>query len=327
MARIRTIKPEFWTSEQNADCSRDARLLFIGLWNFCDDAGRHPASPMRLKMEVLPGDALGTQEVTRWVRELLDAGLLDEYEIDRETYWEVTGWHHQRIDQPNVRHPSRDGKVEPISPRRLGGKQRKLAYSHLVERDGEKCCNCGATNNLAVDHIAPISRGGTNKMDNLRLLCKLCNSEKGAKILAGDAPGTRQVRDGDSPPEGNGMEWNGMEVVSKDTCSELSQATASDPPSEYTFPTNGKQSKEWTLPQAKLAEYRDAFPAIDIDAEMRLARQWCRDNPGKRKTPRGMLGFLTRWLGKNQNSGRGARHDDAVPAGWKPSDLLKDDEK
>ena len=211
MARIRTIKPEFWTSEQNADCSRDARLLFIGLWNFCDDAGRHPASPMRLKMEVLPGDALGTQEVTRWVRELLDAGLLDEYEIDGETYWEVTGWHHQRIDQPNVRHPSRDGKVEPISPRRLGGKQRKLAYSHLVERDGEKCCNCGATNNLAVDHIVPISRGGTNKMDNLRLLCKLCNSEKGAKILAGDAPGTRQVRDGDSPPEGKGREGKGME--------------------------------------------------------------------------------------------------------------------
>ena len=42
MARIRTIKPEFWTSEQVVDCSPTARLLFIGLWNFCDDGGVHP---------------------------------------------------------------------------------------------------------------------------------------------------------------------------------------------------------------------------------------------------------------------------------------------
>ena len=48
MARIRSIKPQFWTSEQIADCSSNARLLFIGLWNFCDDCGVHPASPARL---------------------------------------------------------------------------------------------------------------------------------------------------------------------------------------------------------------------------------------------------------------------------------------
>lgn len=41
MARIRTIKPEFWTAEQVMELSRDARLLFIGMWNFCDDAGVH----------------------------------------------------------------------------------------------------------------------------------------------------------------------------------------------------------------------------------------------------------------------------------------------
>jgi len=34
MARIRTIKPEFWTAEQVMELSRDARLLFIGMWNF-----------------------------------------------------------------------------------------------------------------------------------------------------------------------------------------------------------------------------------------------------------------------------------------------------
>ena len=41
MARIRSIKPEFWTAEQVMECSPMARLLFIGMWNFCDDGGNH----------------------------------------------------------------------------------------------------------------------------------------------------------------------------------------------------------------------------------------------------------------------------------------------
>ncbi len=56
MARIRTIKPEFWTSEQVMECAPLARLLFIGLWNFCDDAGRMALSPKRIKAQILPSD-------------------------------------------------------------------------------------------------------------------------------------------------------------------------------------------------------------------------------------------------------------------------------
>ena len=38
--RIRTIKPEFWPSEKLAKASREARLLFVGLWSMADDSGR-----------------------------------------------------------------------------------------------------------------------------------------------------------------------------------------------------------------------------------------------------------------------------------------------
>ena len=38
MARNRMIKPEFWSSETLMSISRDARLTFIGIWNFCDVA-------------------------------------------------------------------------------------------------------------------------------------------------------------------------------------------------------------------------------------------------------------------------------------------------
>jgi hypothetical protein len=39
MARIRTIKPEFWTDEKVVECSFEARLMFIGMFNFADDKG------------------------------------------------------------------------------------------------------------------------------------------------------------------------------------------------------------------------------------------------------------------------------------------------
>lgn len=40
MARIRTIKPEFWGDEKLAPCSPITRLVFLGLISMADDAGR-----------------------------------------------------------------------------------------------------------------------------------------------------------------------------------------------------------------------------------------------------------------------------------------------
>jgi hypothetical protein len=74
---------------------------------------------------------------------------------------------------------------------------------------------------------------------------------------------------------------------------------------EFVFPTTGKGPKEWQLSQAKLDEYIAAYPGLDVIGEMRKARQWCRDKTRQRKTFGGMLGFLTNWLNRAQNSGGG----------------------
>lgn len=111
MARIRTIKPEFWTSEQVAECSPSARLLFVGLWSFCDDHGIHPASVKRLKMEIFPSDAIADEEIEEMVHQLETAGLLMAYQVDGKGYWLVTGWEkHQKIDKPTYRHPLPGGR-------------------------------------------------------------------------------------------------------------------------------------------------------------------------------------------------------------------------
>ena len=109
MGRIRTIKPEFWVSEQIVECSPNARLLFIGMWNFCDDGGNHPASPKSLKMQVFPGDDFTVQYISDLVSELENQGLIIDYQAnDGKMYWHVTGWHHQKIDRPSFKYPKFD---------------------------------------------------------------------------------------------------------------------------------------------------------------------------------------------------------------------------
>ena len=106
MSRIRTIKPEFWSSEQVMSCSPLARLLFIGLWNFSDDHGVHPASCWRLKAEVFPSDDISVEEIGRLIGELIKNKLLYEYLAEERNYWIVTGWKkHQRIEKPTYRFP------------------------------------------------------------------------------------------------------------------------------------------------------------------------------------------------------------------------------
>lgn len=50
------------------------------------------------------------------------------------------------------------------------------------ERDSGKCVLCGSTQQLEYDHNIPFSRGGSNTMSNIRILCKVCNRRKSKKI-------------------------------------------------------------------------------------------------------------------------------------------------
>jgi 5-methylcytosine-specific restriction endonuclease McrA len=54
----------------------------------------------------------------------------------------------------------------------------------VLRRDGERCRRCGTTEGLTLDHIIPLSKGGTNRIDNLQLLCGPCNRAKGNEVIA-----------------------------------------------------------------------------------------------------------------------------------------------
>ena len=102
LARYRTIKPELFADEKLGECSRDARLLFIGLLPFVDDLGRKQYHPRRVRAEVFPHDDLTLKQIDKWVDELVKAGVVKAYTVDEELFiWLPHFLRHQRIDRPS----------------------------------------------------------------------------------------------------------------------------------------------------------------------------------------------------------------------------------
>ncbi len=58
----------------------------------------------------------------------------------------------------------------------------KKQKNRILNRDGRKCKLCGSTKCLTIDHIIPISKGGSNRDYNLMTLCLTCNQKKGSEI-------------------------------------------------------------------------------------------------------------------------------------------------
>lgn len=108
--KIRTVKPDFFTSGDATAVSRDARLLWIGLWVFADDAGRLKASVREVKNRVFPGDDdLTLERVESLIGELADAGRIVRYEADGERFLCTPNFKkHQRIDKrfEQIRYPA-----------------------------------------------------------------------------------------------------------------------------------------------------------------------------------------------------------------------------
>lgn len=101
MARIRTIKPDFFRHEALYEAERATglplRVAFAGLWTAADREGRFRWAPRQLKLDCLPYDDVDFSSV-------LDAleryGFVRRYEVGGVTYGEVPSWHaHQAINQ------------------------------------------------------------------------------------------------------------------------------------------------------------------------------------------------------------------------------------
>lgn len=69
----------------------------------------------------------------------------------------------------------------------------------------------------------------------------------------------------------------------------------------YLVPCKGLGGKGWGLTQAKIDEWTEAFPGVDVKTHLRKAIQWLKDNPSRGKTARGMPAFFGNWLSREQD--------------------------
>jgi hypothetical protein len=100
MARIRTIKPDFFADEDIAEMPPLCRIAFAGLWCHADREGRLEDRPKRLKPKVLPYDDVDMHDV---LETLAQHGFIQRYEVDGHRFIQVrTFLKHQC---PNVKEP------------------------------------------------------------------------------------------------------------------------------------------------------------------------------------------------------------------------------
>ena len=58
-----------------------------------------------------------------------------------------------------------------------------LLKKEIIKLYSDPCFNCKSTKNQSIDHIIPISRGGSHSIGNLITLCRSCNSSKNNKFM------------------------------------------------------------------------------------------------------------------------------------------------
>ena len=108
MARIRSVKPEYWDDRKLAKrTSRDARLLYIALWNLADEHGRLNGDPQWIKGQVFSyDDDLDAGAVAKLLDELARpaVGAVMPYEVDGDPYLFLPKLaKHQRLEPDKVK--------------------------------------------------------------------------------------------------------------------------------------------------------------------------------------------------------------------------------
>lgn len=111
MARMRSLKPEFWLDRKLArSLTRDQRLLYLGLWNQADEHARAQADPRLVQGQVFPyEDDLTPGDIAVMLKALEVAGVVQLYEVDGDPYLYLPNLgRHQRLEPNKVdsRHPA-----------------------------------------------------------------------------------------------------------------------------------------------------------------------------------------------------------------------------
>jgi hypothetical protein len=250
--RIRTIKPEFWSSFSLSHVSEPALLLAVGLLNHACDRGYFEADPRIIKASIFPlrepsrsipgalGELSGIGYVA--IRQAPDGRLVGHV---------VNFLRHQRIEKP----------------------AKQISKAQVAFESGSPAVEFGA-----------YQPGQSNLFPEPSPTPPGALPEPSGKKPAGT--GNREQGAGSNssePPEAG--------------------APSSKPSVEaivLIFPTAGSPAN-WPLLKDQIEAWQSTFRGVDVSAECKVALEWCKANPTRQKTARGMPRFLFSWLERCQN--------------------------
>lgn len=167
MSRIRSTHPGLWTDEAFVTLSPFARLMFMGIWNECDDAGSFAWSPLGLKMKLLPADNV---DAAALLDEMIGAGLVMKYEIGGKSYGAVRNFcQYQRPKKPNALYPQTDSVRDfvNVNARDVRSGSEPVGNQSGSGREKPRQMEDGGDNKKEEEIIPPTPLAGGNKGKSL----------------------------------------------------------------------------------------------------------------------------------------------------------------
>lgn len=166
-----TLRALIWAKNHDADLSPIGRLALIGLADSATDEGCLWA----VSAAAVQGWARRPlEECEAGIAELRAAGLLHDLGVGDMAWLPLDGW--EADFEQAVWQAYKPSKKRPPL--------RDDLRHEVFTDDGHRCVECGSATDLSVDHKHPRSRGGTDVRQNLRTLCRPCNSRKNNRVTA-----------------------------------------------------------------------------------------------------------------------------------------------
>lgn len=107
---------------------------------------------------------------------------------------------------------------------------------------------------------------------------------------------------------------NRLEEISKEKSSK-EESICTTPESVAVLTILLNDGSEYPISQEFIDKMKPLFPAVDVEQQLRSMAAWCINNPGRRKTKRGVTRFINSWLSREQD--RGPRNQQKQTSGRK----------
>ena len=344
----RILKESINESKALAEVSIFAEDLYKRLITYADDYGRFSVDSQIMLARLYPREIqiVSILDIEDALQDLSAAQKIAFY-TDTEKkhlYGVFPKWSdHQRMRDTKEKYPEpQDYSVNEYYSNRAVPMNLKI---EILERDNFKCSRCGkyittetnahrfakmCAGAFYFDYNVPLENGGKVSGENLKLICPKCNALKKRlnfddllKMIDEPQEDVTNVNSqrlaatcGELPPESESESEYTSAIA--DVCTELKSSVPKDGKKEqalFELPTN--TGEVYPFYSSDINSYKNLYPSVNVEQEMRKMIGWLDANPKRRKTKTGMKRFVNAWLSSEQDKYKPA--DTLAPAAKKPT--------